>query len=300
MKPSPLLMVPFREVLHGQPDDCLHYESVAVRGTEMDWTIPAHRHEGLHQFQFLDRGEIAGTIDGCEFKASAPVMLLLAPGSVHGFTYSRDSSGHQVTVPTCTLSRLLGETRFVEKELSRSFVITKPLAADELGRLLKQIADEFAALDEGRVQALTGLATLVAIRYVRERGEQFESEQRAGARDTLVRRFEALVEKHFTQQKSLDFYATELAVTADHLSRACRRKNGVSALQALHDRVLLEARRLLAYTELSVVDVSRQLGYADPAYFSRFFRLSVGHTPTQYRNHVASGVSMGVEAKGSE
>ena len=53
MTASPLLLVPFREVRHDEPDDCLHYESVAVRGTEMDWTIPAHRHEGLHQFQFL-------------------------------------------------------------------------------------------------------------------------------------------------------------------------------------------------------------------------------------------------------
>ena len=57
MKPAaaPLLLVPFREVRHEQPDDCLHYEPVAVRGKLHDWTIPAHRHDALHQFQLLEK-----------------------------------------------------------------------------------------------------------------------------------------------------------------------------------------------------------------------------------------------------
>ena len=84
----PLLLIPYREVRHDQPDDCLHYESVAIRGAEMDWTIPAHRHDGLHQFQWLQQGAVKGSIDGRGFEASGPAMLMLAPGSVHAFDLS--------------------------------------------------------------------------------------------------------------------------------------------------------------------------------------------------------------------
>jgi AraC family transcriptional activator of pobA len=118
----PLLLVPFTEVRHDQPDDCLHYEPVAVRGEEMDWTIPAHRHEGLHQFQLLERGAVYGAIDGQAFEAEAPALLMLAPGSVHGFTYSRDAVGHQVTVPTATLRQLLGANSLAQSALGTSFV----------------------------------------------------------------------------------------------------------------------------------------------------------------------------------
>ena len=53
--PAPLI-VPFTEVRHFRPEDCLHYEPIDVRGRLHHWTIPAHRHDGLHQFQLLTEG----------------------------------------------------------------------------------------------------------------------------------------------------------------------------------------------------------------------------------------------------
>lgn len=297
MKPSALLLVDFEEVRHKQPDDCLHYESVAVRGNEMNWTIPAHHHEGLHQFQFLQKGGVQGTIDGREFKAAGPVMLMLAPGSVHAFTYTRHAVGHQVTVPTATLERLLGGSNLVSGALDQSFVIEKPTGAAELAVLLTQLAREFSGASHGRVHVLQAMATLVAVRFVRERGVRFEREQRPGVRDTLVRRFGALVEQHFASPQPLDFYAGQLGVTPDHLSRSCRLVARKSALQMLHDRRMLEARRLLAYTPMPVVDVAVQTGFEDPAYFSRSFRREVGHSPSEYRTLVASGVRLGEPSK---
>lgn len=296
MKPPSLLLVGFSEVRHDQPDDCLHYESVAVRGNEMDWTIPAHHHEGLHQFQFLHRGRVRGTIDGREFKAAGPAMLMLAPGSVHAFTYTRDAVGHQVTIPTATLGQLLGGSALVAGALDQSFVIEKPAGVSEFAGLLAHLAGEFAGAAPGRVHALHAMATLVAVRFVRERGVQFEREQRPGARDTLVRRFSALVERHYASPQPLEFYAGQLGVTPDHLSRSCRAVTRKSALQLLHDRRMLEARRLLAYTPMPVVEVAGQTGFEDPAYFSRFFRREVGHSPSEYRTLVATGVRGGMPA----
>ena len=291
MKPDPLLLVPFHEVRHEQPDDCLHYEAVAVRGQEMDWTIPAHRHEGLHQFQLLASGSVAGTIDGLDFAAEAPALLLLAPASVHGFRYTRDAVGHQMTLPTATLRQLLAGSELADRALGASFVIA-PLAeeCDEVLRLFEQLAREFIGAAIGRVPALLGLAGLIAVQYLRRRGEQFEREQVRGARDALVQRYSALAERHYLEHRPLEFYAGALGVTPDHLSRSCRKLLHKPALQLLHDRLLLEARRLLAYTPMTVADVAQQLGYADAAYFSKFFGRAMGQTPSEYRQRVALGV----------
>jgi len=292
MKPAPLLVVPFHEVRHEQPDDCLHYESVAERGTEMDWTIPAHRHEGLHQFQLLAQGSVRGTIDGREFEAQAPVLLMLAPGSIHGFTYTRDAVGHQVTVPTATLRQLLAGSTLAESELAASFVLDGLPDEEEAAcnALFAQIAREFRAQSPGRVHTLLACATLLAVQFLRQRGEHFSREKSQGTRDALVQRFHALVEQSFREHRPLSFYADALGVTPDHLSRSCRNVTKQSALQLLHERLMLEARRLLAYTPMPVAEVAVQLGYEDAAYFSKFFSKCVGNTPSEYRALVARGV----------
>ena len=293
MKPAPLLLVPFREVRHDQPDDCVHYEAVAVRGQEMDWTIPAHRHEGLHQFQLLARGTVRGSIDGRAFEAAAPVLLMVAPGSVHGFTYSRDAVGHQLTIPTGTLRQLLGGSELAQDTLSASFLVDGDAAAATAGESVRQfeaLAREFLADAPGRVHALLAQATLLAVAFLRLRGAQHALQKPRGARDTLVQRYRTLVEANFRRQQPLAFYAQSLGVSADHLSRACRNVAGQSAQQLLHERLLLEARRLLAYTAAPVAQIAAQLGYADPAYFTKFFARSVGETPSSYRGLVARGV----------
>lgn len=292
MKPAPLLLVPFKEVRHDEPDDCLHYESVAVRGHEMDWTIPAHRHEGLHQFQYVDTGAVRGTIDGREFEAVAPVLLMLAPGSVHAFSYTRDAVGHQVTVPTATLRQLLGDAQFLGAELGSSFVLTGLRDDDvrECQSLFERLAREFRQQNPGRVHALLASATLLAVLFVRGHGEHFARTRPQGVRDTLVQRYLTLVDQHFATHEPLAFYADTLDVTVDHLSRSCRSVLKQSALNLLNERRMLEARRLLAYTPMSVAEVAQQLGYDDPAYFSKFFQRSTGSAPSAYRALVAQGV----------
>ena len=84
---------------------------------------------------------------------------------------------------------------------------------------------------------------------------------------------------------------SELGVTPDHLSRGCRAVTGLSALDLLHERLLLESRRLLAYTQAPVADVAHELGFDDPAYFSRFFARRAGLSPQAFRAALASGTA---------
>ncbi|NML44015.1 helix-turn-helix domain-containing protein [Ramlibacter sp. G-1-2-2] len=294
MKPAaPLFLVPFREVRHDQPDDCLHYEAVAVRGEEMNWTIPAHRHEGLHQFKLVVQGSFHGTIEGQAVECTAPALVLVAPGAMHGFTYTHDVVGHQLTVPTATLRGLFGGSLLAQGQLGTSFVVTGAAAqadAQDCLRLFEAVAREFRSDAPGRVHSLLAHATLIAVHFLRQHGAQHAAQQGQGARDTLVQRYRALLEAHYREQQSLSFYADSLGVSSDHLSRTCRRVAGQSAQELLHERVMLEARRLLAYTPAPVAQIAEQLGYADPAYFSKFFARCVGDTPSAYRALVAQGV----------
>ncbi|KFX71723.1 hypothetical protein TMS3_0107315 [Pseudomonas taeanensis MS-3] len=86
-------------------------------------------------------------------------------------------------------------------------------------------------------------------------------------------------------------YATDLAraggekvqLSAAHLNALCRRLAGQSALQLINQRLLLEAKRCLVYTAMTINQVSDSLVFSEPAYFSRFFKRGSGLTPKAFR-----------------
>lgn len=286
------LAVPFSEVRHEQPEDCLYCEAIAVRGALHQWTIPPHRHEGLHQFQWLDQGSAEVTIDGVAQTVQAPVGLMLAAGAVHGFVYAPHSAGQQVTVPTALLRQALAGATALAARLDHCLVLPSSLpAAAQVEALFTALREEFEAARPGRSEALRAQVALLALWFLRQAGSVPPDEHRQAQRDTLVQRFRALLELQYRRQQPVAFYANSLGVSADHLSRACRAVLGQSALALVQERVTLEARRLLGYTELPVAQIAATLGYDDAGYFSRVFTRQQGMSPSAYRVALLRGVA---------
>lgn len=289
---TPPLSVPYGEVRHFQPEECLHVEALSVRGQPMGWTIPAHRHEGLHQFQWLSQGRVLCRVDAVEQPLAAPAALLVAPGTVHGFDYSADAQGLQLTVPSTLLRDAPGQEPALLSRLARSALFDGD-ALQALGPvpgLLATLLAEYQQARPGRAMALQAGALLLVLAFARAAEATARPGPVSGPRDTLVQRYRALVEQHYLGSASVADLATALGVTPDHLSRSCRALTGQPALALLQERRLLEARRLLVYTELPVADVGARLGFDDAGYFSRFFTRSSGTPPSVYRARVRQGL----------
>jgi AraC family transcriptional activator of pobA len=292
MRSSNLLVVPFREVRHFMPEDSLHVESIRVRAQQHHWRIPAHRHEELHQFQLLTEGAMVCTLDGERHALRAPAALMIAPGAVHGFAYEPDSAGTQVTVPSRALASLCEHSPVVAQRLGQTRVLDAASLgghAAECGRHFSVVAEEFRSQRIGRAEALRSHVVLLALWFLRQEAAATGVGRRQALRDTLVQRYRALIERHFHEHRPLAFYAEALDVTADHLSRVCRAVASSSALALLHERVVLEAKRVLVHTPMSVSEVALHLGFDDAAYFSRFFKSEVGCAPSEFRLRVAAG-----------
>ena len=99
----------------------------------------------------------------------------------------------------------------------------------------------------------------------------------------VVLRFLDLVERDFRRYHQIARYAEKLGVSPGHLSARCREYGGRSAKAILRRRLEVEARRLLLFTDDSAERVGFALGFHDPSYFTRFFRLSTGRTPSVFR-----------------
>ena len=103
-----------------------------------------------------------------------------------------------------------------------------------------------------------------------------------------VYRFRQLVDREFTRHHRVSDFARMLALTPGHLNALVRVHLGRSAKAVIRDRLLVEAKRMLLYSDRTAAGVGYALGFRDPAYFSRFFRRETGVTPSVFRR-VRSG-----------
>ena len=101
-------------------------------------------------------------------------------------------------------------------------------------------------------------------------------------------RFQALIHEHAARGWSVADYARALTVTPGRLTATCRRVMNRSPMQVVHDHLLIEAKRNLLYTSMTVQQVGYALGCADPAYFSRFFTQRTGVSPQRFRQEQAA------------
>jgi AraC-like DNA-binding protein len=102
--------------------------------------------------------------------------------------------------------------------------------------------------------------------------------------DLLARRFRLALEEHFPRLLEVGDYADLLRVSRTHLNDHLQRETGRTASEIIHERIVLEAKRLLAHTSLTASQIAYRLGFQDPSYFGRFFRRTTGQTPGDFRD----------------
>ena len=104
-----------------------------------------------------------------------------------------------------------------------------------------------------------------------------------GQKYKTVIEFKHLIQNHYKKLKQVKEYASRLNITPLYLNEISKEITGFSASHWIQQEIILEAQRLLYYTDLDIKQIAFQLGYDDHAYFSRFFKKNTGNTASQFR-----------------
>ncbi|QEC78867.1 AraC family transcriptional regulator [Mucilaginibacter ginsenosidivorax] len=100
----------------------------------------------------------------------------------------------------------------------------------------------------------------------------------------LIVEFRELLEQHFREEQNVKFYAQKLAVTEKYLSRLTARATGRSTKALINERLMLEAKRMLIYSDVSSKTIAFDLGFGEPTNFTKFFKKQEGTTPAAFRD----------------
>lgn len=258
--------------------DVIHCERIWDRARHHDWQISPHRHRDIAQIFFMRQGSGIAQVDGRKLRLEDRSILYIPPRIVHGFTFNRGAEGLVLSLPMVVVSGLV--------EMSEA--LATPLGSAYLGRadkmttdLLDQIAQRF--LDHGVFRANILVALAQALLGAIAENRQSES---AASAPQVMRRLEQLdrlLARKPANGWGVSEFAGAMSVTPGHLSRICKAATGRSASHYIETARMTEAGRLLAFTQLSVAEIGYRLGYEDPSYFSRRFRVATGQTPSAYR-----------------
>ncbi|SEI52820.1 AraC-type DNA-binding protein [Dyadobacter sp. SG02] len=114
-------------------------------------------------------------------------------------------------------------------------------------------------------------------------GKKQYANQLPDTRFHLIRQYNILVEKHFKEEHEVQFYAAELHKSPKTISNLFARSGQRAPLRIIHDRIILEAKKLILYTDKSSKEIAHALGFEDAGHFSHFFKNVTGQSITSLR-----------------
>lgn len=274
----------------------IHVEPIRERSGAHDWTIRAHAHPDHHQILLVDRGGGEIVIEGQTYAIPTGSLVIVPAAMVHEIRFGPDTDGIVVTVATAYATSVSqGDKRLLEAvDHPGVYPITGTgVSAEALGDAFEWLNREYIWSAPARRLAVMSHFLRILVAAVRLRGEQLRTFTSARDRDyDILIRYRELVERNFRREKVMDFYAGEIGVSAQRLNQACKARSGKTASEILHERAIIEAKRCLLYMEMTVAEIGYDLGFDDPAYFSRFFSQRVGQPPGAYRaQHTGEGAS---------
>jgi AraC family transcriptional activator of pobA len=172
--------------------------------------------------------------------------------------------------------------KIIFKSSTRPSLILKNDQVKELALLFEYILGEH----KGK---LTGKSVMIAVKILEliiqcdRLFSDAQIHQKEQVYNPLIERFNELIEKHYTSQRSVGFYANSLHTHPYHLNFLVKQYTGLTAKESIMKYIVLEAKILLASTSLTIKEISFKLGFDHPEHFSCIFKNMEKISPTLYR-----------------
>ncbi|MCF0073763.1 AraC family transcriptional regulator [Dyadobacter sp. CY261] len=242
----------------------------------------AHR-DDHGNFFFQEEGHVRLMVDFREIELRGSGIFCVLPGQVHYPLHAEGSYGWFLAVEMSWLDE--HHRTVVDEYALHSLPVTiDPQQARLLGRSLDLLLEFYESPEQyGQPVLQSMLKTCLGIFTTLFEREivKHDAQTRPSA---LSSQFRKLLSQHFRTVKSPSGYAAILNITSSYLNEVVKETSGQPVSHWIQNEVMMEAKRLLYYTDLSIKEIAFDLGYDDHAYFSRLFRKVAGKSAGQFRD----------------
>ena len=265
----------------------IHFRFVTI--TEKSFEVPdvEHRHGYWTVFVFLE-GEGQHVIDFKQVAIHPGSIHIIVPGQIHALHGGPGFLAHALIFTEEfflmrheTTELLMRLFRFMDAGEAAAFDITKP-EKEFFSSLLQLMKHVYESNDTNKGKVLLDLLSA----FIGKCSGALQLPQLpSGVSDSLEYiQFRNAVEKNFRKTHSVAEFTNILHLSAKQLNKLCRSHTGDSALEFIHGRIVIEAKRLLKFSNKPIKQIAYDLHFTDAAHFANFFKQKTSFTPLEFRD----------------
>ena len=279
-EPPVFHLVDFSEKAKGND---FYIETLQDHLSKHEFISKPHKHD-FYLILYITKGGGVHSIDFTDYPVNPGSIFLMTPGQVHSWKLAKGTNGFILFFTRAFYQMQMSENNLMD------FPFYHSLHASPLIKLKKdavidfifsQLLSEYATSERPDARLLRTYLDLLLLTLGRQTPDQNETKSHGSS--YKLRKLEQLIEENFKTLKQPAEYGDLMNLSPTYLNNVCKSNLGKTLTQLIQERILLEAKRLFAYSDLTVNEVSGRLNFNDVSYFVRFFRKNSGFTPEAFR-----------------
>jgi AraC family transcriptional activator of pobA len=259
---------------------------------ELEHNLIPHLHDYYSIF-WIESGEAIHATEFVEYSLKQDTILFVPPGLKHRMYIDKSVGGIYILFNEDFIQYNrknhipLKEYRLFNNPDFKSLITVSPEKRSKLRNITELILDEIQDSDDYSQDIVLNLLHLFLLesRRIFDQQNLSPKEKQDSTPDVTIIKFKQLIEENFTREKNVTPYAEMLNMNPSCLNELTKRTTGITAGELIRNRVIGEIKKLLYSSSLSGKEIAFDLGFEDPAYFSRFFRKYTGLTLKEFRDH---------------
>lgn len=249
--------------------------------------VEPHRHDYYH-IMYVKNGVGEHIIDFKTYEIIPNSIFFVSPGQVHSLEINSDAEGYVISFNSDfyllndSLEKLLDFPFF--HSLSNVPVVYLPENSTKVQDVWEELYEEYTTDSKDKNNILRALLEVLLIRTSRMYIQPLKDKEEPTYLTYQLRKLETLIDTHYKEYRVLSDYASLMHVSPVHLNSLCKKGLNKTVKNLIHERLLIEAKRLLLFTNNSISEIAFELGFTDKSYFMRFFKKQTSYTADSYRN----------------
>jgi AraC-like DNA-binding protein/mannose-6-phosphate isomerase-like protein (cupin superfamily) len=241
-----------------------------------------HRH-GYYEIFFFETAGGTHTIDFEEVEIKQRSIHAVSPGQVHILNRKQEGKGTFIVFSTDAFEKNPSAIKnLLEYPFLNNNSALKSLEVDEDNfNEIMSLVTNLKKHPANKEKARKWLELILI--YIKDAFEEQYAHQEGFVKSEDFKKFKLLLESNFHQEHLSSWYAEKLNLTQNRLNDLIKQYTGVTVSQNINNRIILEAKRLIKHSTVSFKEISYDLGFNDPAYFTRFMKNNTGKSPKELR-----------------
>lgn len=283
---------PFYRIGHfiNQPHNPTDFEILRFNEMEEPNIDDYHKHQ-FYEILWTEKGNSKQIIDYMEYTVTPYSLFFISPNQVHHFEAWKPLNGGTIlfTEDFYLLNKSnkdsLFELSFLDNLYTDPCVKFTPKEFETILSIIREIELENKKPNKNAT-ILQAYLTILLAQVQRKIDTQNKA---ANSKKYLIlfKQFKQCVETNFTENYTASFYADALNITQHHLNLICKEITNNTATDIIRARKILEAKRMLTFTDKTISEIAFDLHFTDSSYFAKTFKAFTSQTPETFKKEMS-------------